>query len=625
MDTKLLPITLIALCGMAPPSHAQVLANTTTYYVSNAGNDAANGTSPATAWRTLAKVSTFDATAGFLPGDSILLERGGIWNEPLTLTSTGTDAARITLSHYGAIVQPPVVSRRNAGAGAKCLELSGSHWVVRGLLFEHAHRGIYCQSATGRDVEINGCTFRDMDDRTAFTNISTGIMLAGVGWQDVTVRYCQFERVSCGFYNETGTNSTNLLIDRCEAFGGWAAGFAFMNVSNSTISNSRVHDVGGLNAVGSTACYLNSCTNVIVTHCSFSKCKHGGGPDGCGIDFESNNTNCVLANSMIFDNEGPAVLMLSGGGSPNNGIIIANNLFYNNNTVLHSYPGNSDPDTTMFLAGTPASTGTISHCGIYRNGTAAFGGDWSGFSQTGTLVGTQCRGWTPMYGQFTNLSLGGNGHIVAVQNGTVHRWSGSTTGNSWIPVSGLSNVVRASIGDDGELWATDTSDRPWRFTGGSTWTTSAAWPSLTRVTAGSAANIWGINSAGAVFRWSAGAWQTQAGAPLLSDIEAGPVAGDVYGLRGSNVHRRAAGTWSTVANLTLTQISLHTMNVPISGPPTQFGDIVAGVNGTTIKRSVNGAVASSWQTLPGSLVQVSEGSDGRLWGLDASGFVWHYQ
>ena len=49
--------------------------NATTYYVdATHGNDNNDGLSPATAWRTMGKVSDFS----FLPGDSILLKRGNL-------------------------------------------------------------------------------------------------------------------------------------------------------------------------------------------------------------------------------------------------------------------------------------------------------------------------------------------------------------------------------------------------------------------------------------------------------------------------------------------------------------------------------------------------------------------
>lgn len=75
---------------------AAPLAGATTYYIANSGSDANAGTSPGTAWQTLSKVSSFT----FSSGDSILFNKGSIWNEQLIVSrsnlyfgSYGTGAA----------------------------------------------------------------------------------------------------------------------------------------------------------------------------------------------------------------------------------------------------------------------------------------------------------------------------------------------------------------------------------------------------------------------------------------------------------------------------------------------------------------------------------------------------
>lgn len=54
-------------------------ANATTYYVSNAGSDAGNGTSTGTSWQTISKINGFT----FAANDSILFKCGDSWNERL--------------------------------------------------------------------------------------------------------------------------------------------------------------------------------------------------------------------------------------------------------------------------------------------------------------------------------------------------------------------------------------------------------------------------------------------------------------------------------------------------------------------------------------------------------------
>src|SRR4051812_28088556 len=88
----------IAFCAMFVCLHAQA----TTYYVSNSGSNASNGTSAATAWQTISKVNS----TSFVAGDNILFERGGVWREQLTIPSSGAAGNPITFSAYGSGAKP---------------------------------------------------------------------------------------------------------------------------------------------------------------------------------------------------------------------------------------------------------------------------------------------------------------------------------------------------------------------------------------------------------------------------------------------------------------------------------------------------------------------------------------
>jgi len=88
----------LLLCAALQPQVGRA-ANTTYYVDSTGGNDANNGTTEQTAWKTLAKV---EATA-LGPGDSALLKRGEVWRERLTLNGAkGLAAQPITIGAYGA-------------------------------------------------------------------------------------------------------------------------------------------------------------------------------------------------------------------------------------------------------------------------------------------------------------------------------------------------------------------------------------------------------------------------------------------------------------------------------------------------------------------------------------------
>ena len=70
----------------------------TDYYVdATSGNDLNNGTNSVSAWKTLAKISSFT----FLPGDKILLKTNEVWYEQLLLNSSGANGNPIIVDQYG--------------------------------------------------------------------------------------------------------------------------------------------------------------------------------------------------------------------------------------------------------------------------------------------------------------------------------------------------------------------------------------------------------------------------------------------------------------------------------------------------------------------------------------------
>jgi hypothetical protein len=73
------------------------VGSATNYYVSNSGNDSHDGKTIHTAWQTLKNVNS----QTFLPGDSILFERGGVWYENLKITSSGSSNGQIIYGVYG--------------------------------------------------------------------------------------------------------------------------------------------------------------------------------------------------------------------------------------------------------------------------------------------------------------------------------------------------------------------------------------------------------------------------------------------------------------------------------------------------------------------------------------------
>lgn len=599
-----------------------------TYYVSPGGDDAAAGTSPATPWKTLSHVSALDAAGGLPAGSVVLLARGGFWAEaaPLVLGPGGNS---LTIGAYGSNVAPPTISGAQMGGVASmtaiCLDVQRANCSVNRIRFESAFRGVRFDSGnlTANGAEVRDCYFADMDNRTNYQTPCYGILLEGTAWQDVVIDSCVFDHVTTGVATLPGSFFSSITINNCEAFGGWGPGFFLKSIHGGILANSRVHDVGGLAAAGTSGCLLDTCQNVTIMRCSFSRVAHGGGYDGVGIDFESGNMLCTVSETMIFDNEGSAIAMLSGtsGTLANTGIMITDSYFYNNNTQPHVDPNPPGANSTLHQSGAQ-STGQIINCGLYWTAgpPSVFGGNWSGFQQTNVTVAPARKGWIPVLGDFTHISVGGSGHIAALDaNGAAYEWNGSLFGDCWTQTPASVSFTSLGIGRDGDMVALSSAGSVYHRTSGS-WVLVNGMPTLSKVAVGSARFVWGIGASGRSYSLDIPGNTFVLHAPPqthpITDIDVGN-AGEVWGLSGSDIMQYNAPNWTVATGahvVPLSQISCHGSVLTEA--------IVAGVDSTGAPvRTID-----TWdhkQTLTGSgFVEVSEGSDGTLWALDTNNHVW---
>jgi parallel beta-helix repeat protein len=105
------------------------------YVDATAGNDTADGTTPATAWRTIARVNG----QTFQPGDSICFRAGGSWTGELHPLGSGSSAAPIVIDQYGTGAKPHIA----AGTGdlqAVAL-LNQPYWEINNLEVTNAQGG----------------------------------------------------------------------------------------------------------------------------------------------------------------------------------------------------------------------------------------------------------------------------------------------------------------------------------------------------------------------------------------------------------------------------------------------------------------------------------------------------
>src|ERR1035437_2291765 len=85
---------------------SSLVASATDYYISSKGNDAANGLSSSTSWKTIAKINS--GFSAFKPGDRILFNRGDTFSGTLNITKSGSIGNPITIGAYGTGADPVI-------------------------------------------------------------------------------------------------------------------------------------------------------------------------------------------------------------------------------------------------------------------------------------------------------------------------------------------------------------------------------------------------------------------------------------------------------------------------------------------------------------------------------------
>jgi len=98
---------LLIIAAFFAVSYTASSSGATVYYVdASIGNDSNSGTSPENPWKSVSQVNAYEL---FLPGDTILFNRGNIWRETLIPPSSGTQGSPISYGAYG-MGNNPIIS-----------------------------------------------------------------------------------------------------------------------------------------------------------------------------------------------------------------------------------------------------------------------------------------------------------------------------------------------------------------------------------------------------------------------------------------------------------------------------------------------------------------------------------
>ncbi|MBP1999975.1 hypothetical protein J2Z69_000994 [Paenibacillus shirakamiensis] len=314
-----------------------VHAATNVYYIDSVtGNDANNGTSTATPWKSLSKVSS----TTFQPGDQILFKAGSTWTGRLEPKGSGTEGAPIKIGAYGTGAKPlfqpdadwvdPAMTlnnyvKRNVTVNSVIKLYNQSYWEIEGLDLVDPNganvnpdtttvyrRAIYIEAQDVgavkhiyiRNVHING--FKGPDTNEG--KVSGGIVfhvqfnpddpsLRQPTWfEDVVISDSTIENVS-----RSGIKFHSSWCTRAPGVGGKFPSVDFQGIGPWTptvgvhIYNNVIHDVEGDGVI------IRDIKDAIVEHNTVYRAAKGGSY-AVGL-FNWNSENVTFQYNEVYDTQ----------------------------------------------------------------------------------------------------------------------------------------------------------------------------------------------------------------------------------------------------------------------------------------------------------------------------------
>lgn len=314
---------------------ANSVPSSVTYYVSPRGHDAADGTSRATAWRTLTRASK----ATLRPGDRLLFEGGYQYSGHLRLgpADGGNPRDPVLVSSYGqghATISSPA-------SGIVVFDTGGI--IIRGLVMvgqaamSPADSGIQMYSDRARGM-LRHVVIDNVDISGFGFGIAIGAVHDGAGFSNVRVtRSSLHDNLNAGLVSygpdydpkAPGYAHHGIYVSDVRAFNNFGdpanvtrntgSGIELGSVWTATVVHSQAYNNGGKGGAireGPIGIWAFDSTGVLfahdVSHDNTSATVHDGG--GFGLDRETSDS--VMQYNLSYHNHGAGFLLYSALNAP---------------------------------------------------------------------------------------------------------------------------------------------------------------------------------------------------------------------------------------------------------------------------------------------------------------------
>lgn len=319
----------------------------------NGGDDAFDGRSPKTPFRTFEKLRDLV----FAPGDKVLLRCGCSWDEELIINGQGEEGAFIEITSYG-IGDRPII-RRSGDIADRCMRVNNPSYVkISNLEVCNGGAGIvlfYDNSYNNRSVYLTNIVAHDFygiyrgmgessrnqawktyisPDRVGF---SLGICVTGndtTPFNDERV-LTDFRVINCEVYKTGGGLGLDWCDHRCSdgtsvmknKFGDVLMEGLYLHdndvpdvsltslflqcVTGAVLKDAVIDNGAGGAPWGTAAIHLQLAKDVLLERVTIRNMPHTNVSDECGIDFETDVEDCVITDCLFENNAGAAIEFLA--------------------------------------------------------------------------------------------------------------------------------------------------------------------------------------------------------------------------------------------------------------------------------------------------------------------------
>ncbi|WP_224996421.1 right-handed parallel beta-helix repeat-containing protein [Cesiribacter sp. SM1] len=316
-----------------------------TYYISAAGNDAHEGTSPARAWATIAKVNS----SSFGAGDSILFEGGSTFSGSISFDSTtrGTAESPVLISSWG---KGKAIISSGDSTGFKAYNTAGftiTDLIFRGsgsLVNKSSGIDFYMDLPAGRLVHI--LIERVEVEGYHLFGILIGSWNGSNGYDSVTIRHALVHDNGQGgiyTYAQAVLAHRNINITHTKAYNNsglphrtdyhTGSGIIVSGADGALVEYCEAYNNGWLNAWkggGPVGIWGYHCNKLVIQYSESHHNKSGTAKDGGGFDIDGGCTNCTMQYNYAHNNSGPGYLVAQYQEAPEmKGVVIRFNISEN--------------------------------------------------------------------------------------------------------------------------------------------------------------------------------------------------------------------------------------------------------------------------------------------------------